>query len=55
MEGISDKKELGEINKKMQREKYQVMKGLNRKNERASPKMILKARQSLNLDEESKT
>ena len=52
-QGISDKAQLEELNKKCSREKYSVMKSLNKKNERASPRMILKARNSLNLDEET--
>ena len=52
--GISDKVQIEELQKKCSREKYSVMKGLNKKNERASPRMILKAKNSLCIEEETK-
>lgn len=42
------------LEKKASKEQYKAMKDLNKLNERASPKMIAKRRQSLMLDEEKK-
>ena len=42
------------LEKKASKEQYKAMKDLNKLNERASPKMIAKRRQSLMVDEEKK-